>query len=119
MLVSSHLLAELALSADRVVIIKAGRLLAAGSVDDITSRVTAGVRVRTPDVDRLLAGLAERGLTTRRVSDGEVVVDGAGTEEVGAAIATKGIVVYEMRAERHDLEEMFLTLTAGSNGGTS
>src|SRR4051794_18897379 len=61
-LVSSHLLAELALSADHVVIIDKGRLVAQGSVDELTAADRTGVRIRTPQARELYAVLTERGV---------------------------------------------------------
>lgn len=111
-LVSSHLLAELALSADVVVIIKGGRLVAQGSVEKITAAGTPGVRVRTPQASELLAALSTRGVRAVLDSSDEVLAYGVGTEVVGQAVADARVVVYEMRAQHPDLEDAFLALTA-------
>ena len=111
-LVSSHLLAELALSADDVVVIKGGRLVTQGSVAEITGRLAGGVHVRTPNVDRLLAVLAERGIEARRTAADELLAPNATTEAIGSVIAETGTVVYEMRRATTDLEDAFLSLTA-------
>jgi len=116
-LVSSHLLAELALSADSVVIIKDGRLLTQGPVADITGGA-ATVRVRTPEAERLRAVLAARGVTATLDGPDEVVASDVGTEAVGQAVAQAGLVVYEMSAHRPALEDVFLSLTA-ENGDRS
>ena len=111
-LVSSHLLAELALSADSVVIIKGGRLVVEGPVAEIMAVGTAAVRVRTPQADRLRAVLTARGVSTEVDGSEHVVAHGVSTEVVGQAVAEAGVVVYEISAQRPDLEDAFLALTA-------
>jgi ABC-2 type transport system ATP-binding protein len=110
-LVSSHLLAELALSADSVVIVKNGRLVTQGPVADLVSGVAA-VRVRTPDAARLWQALAARGVPAELDGPDQVVARDVGTEVVGQAVAEAGVVVYEMRAQQPALEDAFLALTA-------
>ena len=109
-LVSSHHIAELALTADDVVIIRCGRLVAAGPVDDLTGR---GQRVwlRTPDAERLAAALTAEGIAVTRRDGDELVADGP-TEDVGRVVARAGIAIYEMHAERLSLEDAFLSMTA-------
>ncbi|HEX8347646.1 MAG TPA: ATP-binding cassette domain-containing protein [Actinoplanes sp.] len=109
-LVSSHLLAELALAADSVVIIKDGRLVTQGPVDEIAGG--AAVRVRTPEAERLRAVLAARGVAATLDGPDHVVVPGVDTEVVGRAVAEAGLVVYEMSAHRPALEDAFLALTS-------
>jgi ABC-2 type transport system ATP-binding protein len=111
-LVSSHLLAELALSADSVVIIKGGRLVVEGPVAEIMAVGTAAVRVRTPQADELRAVLTARGVPTEVDGSEHVVAHGVSTEVVGQAVAEAGVVVYEISAQRPDLEDAFLALTA-------
>jgi ABC-2 type transport system ATP-binding protein len=111
-LVSSHLLAELTLSADSVVIIKGGRLVVEGPVAEIMAVGTAAVRVRTPQADQLRAALAARGVPTVMDGSEHVVAHGVSTEVVGQAVAEVGVVVYEISAQRPDLEDAFLALTA-------
>jgi ABC-2 type transport system ATP-binding protein len=110
-LVSSHLLAELALSADAVVIVKDGRLVTQGSVADVTGGPPA-VRIRTPQAERLRAVLTARGIAATQDGPDQVVASGVGTEAVGRAVAAAGLVVYEMSTHRPALEDAFLSLTA-------
>jgi ABC-2 type transport system ATP-binding protein len=110
-LLSSHQLAELALSADHVVIIRNGRLITQGSLADITGSQGAAVRVRTPQAQALHEVLAARGIAAQLRGPDEVIATGASTEQVGEAVAAAGLVVYEMQAERPDLEHVFLQLT--------
>jgi ABC-2 type transport system ATP-binding protein len=114
-LVSSHLLAELALSADHIVAIKSGRLVTQGSIEDLTRRMASGVHINTPDAGKLLSVLTARGIPTRRVGTDEIVAETTSTDLVGSAIAESGTVVYEVRLERPNLEDTFLSLTAAGD----
>ena len=111
-LVSSHLLAELALSADSVVIIRDGRLVVEGPVAELITGGITAVRVRTPQAEQLRAALAARGVSTEVDGSEHVVAHGVSTEVVGQAVAEAGVVVYEISAQRPDLEDAFLALTA-------
>jgi ABC-2 type transport system ATP-binding protein len=110
-LVSSHLLAELALSADSVVIVKDGRLVTQGPVAEVTGGVPA-VRVRTPQADRLREVLTARGIAATLDGPDQVLASDVGTEAVGRAVAEAGLIVYEMSTHRPALEDVFLSLTA-------
>jgi ABC-2 type transport system ATP-binding protein len=109
-LVSSHLLAELALSADSVVIIKDGRLVAQGPVNELAGG-SPTVRVRTPQAEQLRVVLAARGVAVVLHGSDEVVASGVDTEAVGQAVAEAGLVVYEISGHRPALEDAFLALT--------
>jgi ABC-2 type transport system ATP-binding protein len=110
-LVSSHLLAELALSADAVVIVKNGRLVAQGTVAEVIGRPGSSVRVRTPQAAELHDRLTAQGVDAQLAAADEVVAHDVTTHQVGEAVAAAGLVVYEMQAERHNLEDAFLALT--------
>jgi ABC-2 type transport system ATP-binding protein len=114
--VSSHLLAELALSADHVVIIKDGALVAQGSVADLTRGQAPGVRVRTPQVLELQTALRAAGIVAELVAPDELLARQATPEQVGQAVATAGLVIYEMSVVHRDLEDAFLDLTAPAGG---
>jgi ABC-2 type transport system ATP-binding protein len=110
-LVSSHLLAELALSADAVVIVKNGRLVAQGTVAEVIGRPGSSVRVRTPQAAELHDRLTAQGVDAELATADEVVAHDTTTHQVGQAVAAAGLIVYEMQAERHNLEDAFLALT--------
>jgi ABC-2 type transport system ATP-binding protein len=110
-LVSSHQLAEIAQTVDDVVIIARGRLVTQSSLADLTRRSQTGVRVRTPQPEELRAALAGRGVAAERVAADVLLALDTTTEAVGLAAAGAGIALYEMAAERVDLEDMFLELT--------
>ena len=92
---SSHLLSEVAHSADDAIVIHRGRLVSAGPVADLTSG-SAGVVVTTADADLLAVTLARRGATVERTSPNTLTVTGATREVVGRAAAR-----HRRRGHRH------------------
>jgi ABC-2 type transport system ATP-binding protein len=116
-LVSSHLLAEVAQTVDDVVIIANGRLVTQSSLADLARRSKAGVRVRTPQAEALRAALSAEGIAAELVDAGVVMAFEATTDAVGLAAAGAGAVIYEMTTERFDLEELFLELTTSEGDG--
>jgi ABC-2 type transport system ATP-binding protein len=113
-LVSSHVLAEVAQTVDRVVIIDKGRLVEQTSMADVETMAAATARVRSPDTGRLLELLAAAGLEARSLGDDELAVD-APTERIGEVAAAGGVVLHELTAARASLEEVFLRLTDGGH----
>jgi ABC-2 type transport system ATP-binding protein len=113
-LVSSHLLAEMAQTVDRLVVIDRGRLVREGPVEAITSAVAQDVVVRSPDPARLRAALGQAGAT---LSDGEddatFSVSGLPIERVGEIASAEGVVLHELRGRAASLEQAFLQLTGG------
>ena len=112
-LVSSHVLAEVAQLADDVVIIAKGRLIRQASVDEVLASAHRGTRVRSPERDRLLNALRAAGLDAERFGDDGVVVDGPAAR-VGEIAAAEGIVLHELTVESATLEDVFLELTRGA-----
>lgn len=110
-LVSSHLLAEMAQTVDDVVIVSRGRLRAQGPLSLLTSQAQSSMRVRTPERDRLAAIAHAAGYTPRPVGDDTILVDGATPEALGPIIASNGVVVYELTQVSQNLESLFLELT--------
>ena len=111
-LVSSHVLAEVAQTVDRVVIIHRGRLVREATMAEVASMASGAARVRSPQAERLAALLAEAGLAARPLGDGALAVD-APTERIGELAAANGVVLHELASERATLEEVFLELTGG------
>ena len=109
-LISSHLLAELALSADDVIIIKDGHLVTQGRVDELRVGARA-VRVRTPQAEQLCRVLTERRVHAELDGPDAVLAHDVDPETVGQAVAQAGLVVYEMTAQQPALEDAFLALT--------
>src|SRR3712207_346636 len=85
-LISSHLLAELAMSADAVVIIKSGRLVTQGTMAELAGPVEARVRVRTPQADQLHQILTSRGTRAELGAPDEVLARGVSTQPRGEAV---------------------------------
>ena len=114
-LVSSHVLAEMAQTVDEVVVISHGKLVAQGSLDELTHGAAAPVWVRSPEAERLRAALAAKGHEPAPGEAGPdwLAVRGASLEEVGTTAAENGIAVYELYRPRQTLESVFLELTGG------
>ncbi|MFY1596245.1 ABC transporter ATP-binding protein [Micromonospora sp. WMMD737] len=117
-LVSSHLLSEMQLLADDVVIIAAGQLVRQGTVEQVIGSMAQGVRVRvrTPQADALTAALKEGPATVDRDEHGVLLVGGVDAPTVGRIALTAGVELHELTTERPDLERVFLELTAGKAG---
>jgi ABC-2 type transport system ATP-binding protein len=111
-LLSSHVLAEVAQTVDDVVIIAGGRLVAQSSLADLANRSRAGVRVRTPQVNALHDALIKQGIRAQLVADDALVALDSTAETLGLTAAGIGAVIYEMTPEHFNLEEMYLELTA-------
>lgn len=115
-LVSSHILAEVAQMVNDVVIIDRGRLVAQGPVETIVAHMGRTVAVRSPHSERLQEVLARHDATVTRQDPESLRVSGMEIEEVGRLAAAHGLVLYELREEGLTLEETFLTLTDSEEG---
>jgi ABC-2 type transport system ATP-binding protein len=111
-LVSSHVLAEVAQTVDQVVIVAGGRLVTQSTLAALTARTEQLVRVRTPQAQALRTQLTAQRIQVDPDGGDQLVAVGTTTEAVGRAAAAAGIVIYEMRAERSNLEDVFLQLTS-------
>jgi ABC-2 type transport system ATP-binding protein len=116
-LVSSHLLAEMAQTIDDAVIVSFGQLKARGTLEEITSNQGMVMRARTPEADRLSTVLTGAGISFRRITNDEIAMDAVTPEQVGPLLAQNQIVLYELIQEGVDLESVFLSLTAGLGFG--
>jgi ABC-2 type transport system ATP-binding protein len=105
-------MSEMALTADRLIVVGRGRLIAEGSVADIVQRSSSGyVRVDTAEPERLRDLLVDRGADVRTETDGTFSVTGLDAREIGTAAATAGIALYELSPQSASLEEAFMGLT--------
>jgi ABC-2 type transport system ATP-binding protein len=119
-LVSSHVLAEMAQTVDEVVVISRGRLVAQGSLDELTAGAEAPVWVRSPESDRLKAALeSQNGVIAEpgETAGGWLAVRGASLETVGTTAAENGIALFELYRPRQSLESVFLQLTGDTEAG--
>ncbi|NEB06030.1 ABC transporter ATP-binding protein [Streptomyces sp. SID13726] len=113
--VSSHLMSEMALTADHLVVIGQGRLLADTSMADfIAQNSRSYVRIRTPQRERLLDVLHSAGVTVVETGNGSLEVDGSKSEHIGELAAQHQIVLHELSPQQASLEEAFMQLTAES-----
>jgi ABC-2 type transport system ATP-binding protein len=112
-LISSHVLAEIEQIADEVVIIHRGRFITQSTTRELAQRAAGGVRVRSPEAQRLRELLSANGMRVSDGEDGVLIVSDGTAERVGELAAEHGIVLHELVTERATLEEAFLELTAG------
>ncbi len=108
-LVSSHLLSEVAQTVDEVVVLARGRLMAQTTLSNLVAR-TSVVRVRTPDAPRLLKVLAAAGLQVRLAGSSTVEARSATADAVGVAAAEAGVTILELSRHDGDLESLFFEL---------
>ncbi|MFI9008567.1 ABC transporter ATP-binding protein [Actinosynnema sp. NPDC053489] len=114
-LVSSHLLSEMALTAQDLVVIGRGKLISQSTTTEFVERSTENtVRVRSPHADRLGAMLVDKGFTVREDADGSLTVSGALSDEIGDIAAAGGVVLHELSPQRGSLEQAFMQLTGDS-----
>jgi ABC-2 type transport system ATP-binding protein len=109
-LVSSHVLAEIGQTADEVVIINKGKLVAHGSVDTLTRGIDGRVRIRSPQGEKLKARLLEAGLKVETDGDA-MLVAGAPSSQIGEIAAKSRIVLHELSPLASQLEDVFFQLT--------
>ncbi len=114
--VSSHLMSEMALTADHLVVIGQGKLLADLSMADfIHQNSRSYVRLRSPQQERLKDVLHEAGIDAISVpATGVLEIDGVGPERLGELAAQHQIVLHELSPQRASLEEAFMRMTADS-----
>jgi ABC-2 type transport system ATP-binding protein len=126
-LVSSHLMNEMAVTADHLVVIGRGRLLAAAATEEVIARGSGqSVRVRTPDAERLTALITAEGGTAVEAANGNGVgaaagdhapvltITGVPAARIGELAASQSIVLHELTPQLATLEDAFLELTADS-----
>jgi ABC-2 type transport system ATP-binding protein len=114
-LVSSHLMSEMAITADHLVVIGGGRLIADAGVDAFVRAHAAGtVLVRTAEADALARRLVEAGATVDRGTEGALVVSGMDCAHIGRLAAIDGVALSELTPRRTSLEEAYMELTRDS-----
>jgi ABC-2 type transport system ATP-binding protein len=113
-LVSSHILAEVAQTVDSVVIMKQGRLVTNATLDELASRAERRVRVQSPQSARLGELLAGRGASVTPLTSEQLQVIGLSTEQIGTLAAQHAIPLFETVTEGDQLEDVFLQLTTST-----
>jgi ABC-2 type transport system ATP-binding protein len=111
-LISSHVLAEIAQTVDRVIIINHGQLVTESTLDELTARVGGVVRVQSPQLDVLAAALQREGIISTMSNDHALLVQGTTKERVGDVALATGVAIHELVTEGSSLEEVFLDLTS-------
>jgi len=113
--VSSHLMSEMENTADHLIVIGRGKLIADCTMREFVARASgAAVRVRTPSTDQLVRAVSAKGATAGVDDDGSIEVRGMSSEQVGDLAFSEGIRLHELTTVRASLEEAFMELTAGS-----
>ena len=112
-LVSSHLMGELQGTADQVVVIGRGKVLADAAIDDLGARASRDqVLVRTPAPDHAVRLLGQAGATAAASGD-TVTVSGIGAQRLVELLAAAGVAFSEVTPQRATLEDVYLQLTSG------
>jgi ABC-2 type transport system ATP-binding protein len=111
-LVSSHLMSEMALTADRLIIIGRGRLLATGTVAEFIERSEGHhVHAQSPDAGALLGLLRQKGAAVTADGPESLSITGMESRDVGIIAAQAGLTLYELATQRASLEDAFMELT--------
>jgi ABC-2 type transport system ATP-binding protein len=112
--VSSHLMSEMALTADHLIVIGRGRLIADTSVDEFVARASENiVVVRSPELERLRELLTGPEVSFSAGERGSLEVHGLTAEQIGETAAANAISLHELTPQQASLEEAFMELTRG------
>jgi ABC-2 type transport system ATP-binding protein len=113
---SSHLMSEIALTAEHVIVVGRGKLIADTSVADIVAQASehAAVRVRTPEAARLRTGLVAEGATVTSTERDVLEVQGLESERIGEIASGQRVVLHELTPQKASLEDAYMALTGDS-----
>ncbi len=113
--VSSHLMSEMALTADHLIVIGKGRLIADASVSEVIAQASANhVKVVSPQMPQLRAALEAAGAGVAVDGEDTLIVTGLECRDVGILAANAGITLYELSRQEASLEEAFMEMTRDS-----
>ncbi|MGF2948995.1 ABC transporter ATP-binding protein [Microbacterium alcoholitolerans] len=113
-LLSSHLMSEMAQTADHLIVIGRGRILADAPIGDVIAQVTRSViRVRTREAGRLMSALAGADVAVTMPTGDALEISGLTAEQVAVAASAAGVVLHEVVTVSGSLEEAYIALTAG------
>ena len=108
---SSHLMSEMAQTADHIIVLGRGKVIADAPVGDIIGRAGGAVRVKTPDAVRFEPALTAAGAVVRDQGEGLLDVTGMPAERIGELAAQERVVLHELSPVSGSLEEAYLALT--------
>jgi ABC-2 type transport system ATP-binding protein len=120
--VSSHLMSEMALTAEQLIVVGRGRLIADASVAELTRGSRHSVRVRSPQAAKLRDALAGPQVTITTTGTDVLDIEGMDSEAIGSVACGHGIPLYELIPHAASLEEAFMELTRDDveyRGGTT
>ena len=110
--VSSHLMSEMAMTAQHLIVIGRGRLIADAGTEELIAQAAPGVvRVRSTDPEALATLLRSPEVDVSSDGDGALAVSGLSTDQVGRAAGAAGITLLELTAQQASLEEAFVDMT--------
>jgi ABC-2 type transport system ATP-binding protein len=112
--VSSHLMSEMAVTADQIIVIGRGKLITQGSIDSLTATAKGTVFVRGSNHDQLIAALKAHGAELTEVNDEGLTVSNLSAEQVGQIAFDAQVILFELTPQRASLEEVFMDLTSDS-----
>jgi ABC-2 type transport system ATP-binding protein len=113
--ISSHLMSEMALTADRLIIIGRGRLIADTTIEDLLQGASGNhIRVRSPEAGELARLLTASGADVARQGSDTLRITGATSDAVGEIARSNGLTLRELSAHQVSLEERYMELTNGS-----
>ena len=111
---SSHLMSEMAKTADHVIVLGRGKVIADAPIQQLIDRASLGaVTVRSPEAEALARLLHRADTTVNSTQPGVLEVVGRTSEEIGEVAAGAGIVLYQLTSLQSSLEDAYLQLTAG------
>jgi ABC-2 type transport system ATP-binding protein len=110
---SSHLMSEMELTAERLIVVGRGRLIADTTVGEFVKQASVGcpVRVRTPDIPLLLAAVRRLGATIESIEEDVVMFTGVTSTQIGDAAQATGVAVHELVPQHVSLEDAFMRIT--------
>ena len=113
--ISSHLMSEMALTADHVIIIGRGRMIADSPMSDLIERASGHVvKVRSPNLSDIVDVVTESGREVTHEEDGSILISGLTSEAVGKEAERRGWVLYELTPVQRSLEDVYMELTAAA-----
>ncbi len=112
--VSSHLMSEMAVSADQIIVIGRGRFITQGSVDELTTTAQGTVFVRSSDPSSLAALLVRNDGVVLQNAESGLTIGALTSDQIGTLAHFAGITIFELTPQRASLEDVFMNLTAES-----